>query len=73
MLIIRNHIKDINEICCINSDVCYVKVGDGWSIYYVLIFKINVHPSHILCPRCVSRKVGINELAIIQECYCHQK
>ena len=29
-------------------------------IYYVLRFKINIHPANVLCPRCVPIKVKRN-------------
>jgi len=53
--------------------VHYVKVGDVWIIYYVLNFKINIHPGHVLCPRWVLRKVNINKWALNQKWYSHQK
>jgi hypothetical protein len=31
-----------------------------------LKIKINIHPSHVLCPLCVSRKLGINKKDISQ-------
>jgi len=43
------------------AEVCNVKVGDEWSVYYVLRFKITIHPAHDLCPSCVPEKVGINK------------